>query len=272
MKELTMNNYIKSPFNYTGTKYPELEELYSRFPKDCDTLVDLFCGGGSVFMNSSFKHIIANDIITDLIGFYKELNTKQLDEILEKCKEYSVSKDDQDGYNKLRAEYNENPDPYRFFVLCSSCTNNMMRFNKQFKFNQTFGKRCINDNTVEKLKLYQERMKTFDSLLFTNQNFDNVFIPQNAFVYLDPPYLITEAGYNCYWSKELEEKLYNFILDLDKNGVKFGLSNMAIHKGVANEYLKKLMNFNWHRIESFNNKAKKQSNVEESVEVFICNY
>ena len=50
MKGLTMSNYIKSPFNYTGTKYPELEELYSHFPKDCDTLVDLFCGGGSVFM------------------------------------------------------------------------------------------------------------------------------------------------------------------------------------------------------------------------------
>jgi DNA adenine methylase Dam len=267
-----MANYLKSPFNYTGTKYPELEELYSYFPTNCETLVDLFCGGGSVFINSSFEHVIANDVITDLIGFYKELNTKPIEDILEKCKEYSISKNDQVGYNNLRADYNKDPDPYKFFVLCSSCTNNMMRFNKKFKFNQTFGKRCINDNTIEKLKGYQKQMKKFKSLTFTNVNFDKVSIPNNAFVYLDPPYFITEAGYNCYWSEKLEEKLYDFILDLDKNNVKFGLSNMVFHKGVTNDYLKKLAGFNWHRIQSFNNKAKKQSKVDESVEVFICNY
>ena len=65
-------------------------------------------------------------------------------------------------------------DPFKFFSLCSSCTNNMMRFNKKFLFNQTFGKRSINDNTIQKLKDYSERIKSFDSIEQFDSQFDIV--------------------------------------------------------------------------------------------------
>lgn len=97
-------------------------------------------GGGSVSVNSNFKYIVCNDIITDLISFYNELYTKNINDVLNVLNELKLDKEDQNAYNNFRDDYNANPDPYKFFALCSSCTNNMMRFNKQFKFNQTFGK------------------------------------------------------------------------------------------------------------------------------------
>ena len=266
--------YLKSPFNYTGTKYFELEELYQYFPKDTDTIIDLFCGGGSVFINSSYKNVVANDIIKPLISFYNELKDKGIIYVVNELLKYKISKDNQEQYLELRKSFNDEGaiNPYKFFTLCSSCTNNMMRFNKKFLFNQTFGKRCVNENTILKLKGYSDKINTFNSIKFINKQFYDVDIPNNSFVYLDPPYLITEAGYNCYWSKELEEKLYDYLVDLDKQNIKWGISNMLSHKGVDNPYINKIMNFNIHKIYSFQNKAAKQSNANESTEVFITNF
>lgn len=147
-----------------------------------------------------------------------------------------------------------------------------MRFNKKFQFNQTFGERSINQNIIEKLYHYSEKIKSIDKMNFFNKNYYDVSIPQNSFVYLDPPYLITEAGYNHYWSEQLQIKLYNYLFNLNEKGIKFGLSNMLYHKGVKNQHLDKLKQFNFHIIENFQNKAKKKSKSEESIQVFICNY
>lgn len=267
-------DFLKSPFNYTGTKFFELEELFQYFPKDCDTIVDLFCGGGSVFINAPYKNVIANDIIKPLILFYIVLKDYDIETILKILEEVKIPKDDQEEFLRVRKTFNDEGaiNPFTFFSLCSSCTNNMMRFNKKFLFNQTFGKRSINDNTIQKLKDYSQRIKEFDSIKFTNKQYYDVEIPDNSFVYLDPPYLITEAGYNCYWSKELEEKLYIFLWDLNERGVKWGMSNMLSHKGVNNPFIDKILSFNVHKIESFKNKAAKQSKAEESTEVFITNF
>lgn len=265
-------SFLKSPFNYTGSKYPQLEQLYSYFPKDCTTLVDLFCGGGSVFVNSSFQNIIINDIITDLTDFYYQLRTKQWSCILQNVLKYKINPNNQEEFVSLRQSYNKQKNCYKFFGLCSSCTNNMMRFNKKFQFNQTFGRRTINDNTIKKLFDYYNKIKSINSLRIFNKNFHDIEIQKDFFVYLDPPYLITQAGYNHYWSKQHQNKLYDYIIDLDNNGIKFGLSNMLYHKGIKNQNLDKLKKFNLHIIQSFQNKAKKKSKTEESVQIFITNY
>lgn len=38
--------FIKSPLNYTGGKFKLLPQLLDVFPKDIETFVDLFAGGG----------------------------------------------------------------------------------------------------------------------------------------------------------------------------------------------------------------------------------
>ena len=75
----------------------------------------------------------------------------------------------------MRSEFNEkgSVDPYQFFCLVVSCTNNMIRWNKKFQFNQTFGKRTYNKNTEEKLIEYFNRIKELN-VKFTNYTYTDL--------------------------------------------------------------------------------------------------
>ena len=44
------NNYIQSPLNYTGGKYKLLNQLVPLFPKNINTFIDLFGGGGATYV------------------------------------------------------------------------------------------------------------------------------------------------------------------------------------------------------------------------------
>ena len=146
----------------------------------------------------------------------------------------------------------------------------MIRFNKEFKFNQTFGKRTFNDSTKEKLTIFHEKLKDKE-VTFLNQSYEQVDIPDNSFVYIDPPYLITEAGYNAYWSKKNEENLYNLLESLDKRNIKFMLSNVAVHKGVENPHLDKLNKYKIVPIHmDYNNVSR--AGESASSEIIVMNY
>ena len=101
--ELKDNNiFAKSPLNYTGGKYRLLPQFENLFPKDIDTFVDFFCGGGNVAINSNAKKIIAIDKETNLIKIlelfknhdYMDIVNK-LDSIIEK---YNLSNTYKNGY------------------------------------------------------------------------------------------------------------------------------------------------------------------------------
>lgn len=131
--------YIEPPFNYTGSKYKLLNQLLPEFDYSKNTFIDMFAGGGSVFSNiaNKFDKLIVNDIIKDLIGIYEELIKS--DDIIEKTKNLCPEKTDNEQFIKLRDSYNLEPSPEKLWALILSSTNNMIRFNKKFKYNQTFG-------------------------------------------------------------------------------------------------------------------------------------
>jgi DNA adenine methylase Dam len=269
---------LKSPTNYAGSKDKLMSQLLKYFPEDVDTFYDVFCGGLSVSINSPYQRIIANDIITPLIQFYQSLYFMSIndwsDKEIEIIKSFKIDKTSKEQFLKVREEFNVDGNPYKFFALISSCTNNMMRFNKRFKFNQTFGERTINDNTIQKLNDYCKVMKN-KNFTFTNLSYPELFkqFPpnQNDFVYLDPPYLISEAGYNAYWSKELEEGLYKLLDELDSKGVKFMMSNVSKHKGKENPHLDKIKKFNIIELDfDYEKVARKKGS--DSQEIIVMNF
>jgi len=271
---------LKSPTNYAGSKDKLMSQLLKYFPEDVDTFYDVFCGGLSVSINSPYQRIIANDIITPLIQFYQSLYFMSIndwsDKEIEIIKSFKIDKTSKEQFLKVREEFNVDGNPYKFFALISSCTNNMMRFNKRFKFNQTFGERTINDNTIQKLNDYCKVMKN-KNFTFTNLSYPELFkqFPpnQNDFVYLDPPYFqIAEAGYNAYWSKELEEGLYTLLDDLNEKNIRFALSGMSVHKGKTNPFLHKLEKFKIIELEHNYEKVARKKQNGESKEILITNY
>jgi len=276
-------NVINSPFNFTGSKSKLFECLSGHFPDEkIYHLWDLFCGGGGMFINTTELpnppvNVYANDIITPMMDIYHILNSKDWPDIFDMIHYHDDSitelRTDQNLYNAIRKRYNDTKDPVLFLLLVSACTNNMMRFNKKFEFNQTWGKRTYNKSTEEKLLEYWKRIQKM-SVTFYNKEFYDIYIPEDegTFVYLDPPYMITEAGYNAYWSEEHEQKLYDYIDDLHKRGVNFMLSNVSEHKGRKNPFM--------HRVEKYNvidvssemyGKVSRKGN-PNSKEIIVVNY
>ena len=70
MKVQILLEFLPSPLNYTGSKYRLLSQLLPHFPS-VNVCYDLFCGGGSVSLNVGYDKVIANDVITPLIRFYR---------------------------------------------------------------------------------------------------------------------------------------------------------------------------------------------------------
>lgn len=201
-----------------------------------------------------------------LVNIQKQLLLEP-EKIINLTKQLAVDKEDKDGFLELRKSYNDHKSPEKLWALMLCCTNNMMRFNKKFEFNQTFGKRSWNDNTTKKVEIYVEHISQFkNKIQFTSTNFYNITVSKPSMVYLDPPYLETEAGYNNYWSRELDKKLYDYIINLDKYGSSFALSGvLGEHKnGKRSELIDKLVKDFNHKILDHNYEKVSRNELHKS--------
>ena len=98
-------------------------------------------------------------------------------------------------------------------------------------------------------------------------------IGKDDYVLLDPPYLISQSEYNKLWNENHEKQLYRLLDELDKQGIKFGITNLVYHKGKTNKIFDK-----WSKTYfafeissnyiSFNDNTVKAG----SKEVFVTNY
>ena len=250
------NMPVNSPFNYKGNKFNLLPQLISHLPESTEsmTLIDLFSGSGTVSFNlaSRFRQVISNEYIGDIQRIQNVLMNGSDGEFLNliNClKQFSSS--DYAMYQRLRDDYNVymtadftgrsdyirnrngflNEKAYRLYGLMLSCTNNMMRFNRNGLFNQTCGKRMYNESTEKKLIEWRNLLKTIHNVTISVGDFEkctaNIENNKDAFFYADPPYSNTEAGYNAFWKKDDDERLFNFIMKYPD--AKWMISGTEIH-------------------------------------------
>jgi len=273
---------INTPLNYTGSKFKLLPQILPLMDYNKQCFIDIFAGGGSVYTNVMDKYdiIIANDIIKDLMLIQKTLIKGNAQNFLNKVKKYChpVSTIEiiqgKNAYNQLRENYNTLGDPARLMALMLTCTNNMLRFNKKFKFNQTYGKRNWNRNTDKKVEAYLNHVRSYNAdIRFGAKHFSKLKPNENCMIYLDPPYFNTEAGYNCYWSKEDEELLYDYVLDLDRVGSSFMLSGTLKHDGKVSILLSKLIKDGFKKVNlELNYNKVSRKGLKETQEIVIMNY
>ncbi len=274
-----MSNYINPPFNFTGSKFKLLPQLLPHFDYSKSNFIDLFCGGGSVYCNvlDQYKEILVNDRIEDLIKIH-QLLILDTDNFISSIKRLCIAKDDLNGYLKLREDYNLNKSPEKLYTLMLSSHNNLMRFNKNFQFNQHFGKRTFNKKTQEKIDRFVSHVKFyFNKINYSNKEFYEVTIDniEDTMCYLDPPYINTEAGYNSYWSLEHEQKLENYIEFINDNGGSFCLSGLiGRHKNnKESELINKLVKkYNSIILNGDYEKVARIKKSKESKEIIIKNY
>lgn len=278
--------YVKSPLNYTGGKYKLLPQLLELFPKQVNTFVDLFAGGGNVSVNVKAEKVVFNDLMWQVPEMLQEFKKIGVEESLRKIdgyiSSYDLSKENKEGYLALRELYNKGKsDPLMLYTLICYSFNNQIRFNNKGAYNMPFGKdrSSFNPTLREKFIIFVQRLQSME-IQFSSKDFKELDLDtlgENDFVYCDPPYLITVASYNENggWGEQAERDLLAKLDTLDKAGVKFGLSNVFESKGKENIILKEwAKGYTVHYLDhTYSNcsyhKKDKQS---KDIEVFITNY
>ena len=298
---------IKSPLNFTGGKYKLLPQLLPLFPKDVSTFIDLFCGGCNVGINAIAENIICNDIDSNLIGLFSFFKEKTYEDLYPNIQEiltnYNLSDSEKNGYSyyncssaaglgnynrkgflDLRTTFNSltKTDETYFlylYILIVYSFNNQIRFNSAGKFNLPVGKRDFKIRMQNKLKKFISIIKE-KNITFSNQYFSNIKIEnldKNAFIYADPPYLITCATYNeKSWNENEEKNLLAYLDELEKNGIRFALSNVLSTDNKKNTILHEWLNnrkYNCHHLNfSYKNSNYHKKNISKTDEVLITNY
>ncbi|MDR2425961.1 MAG: Dam family site-specific DNA-(adenine-N6)-methyltransferase [Endomicrobium sp.] len=304
---------IKSPLNYTGNKSRFLVQLLPRFPQKVNRFVDMCCGGASVGLNVNAKYVICfdnNKKVIDLLQTLSFLSEKTIvDKVEEFINEFNLSDNynkgyaiyrkyirdnnglkqyNAEGYAKLRSFYNDKglntkrDNDVCLFTLLVFCFNNDLRFNSAGKFNMPVGKTDFNESIRKKLNSFKHGTSE-KSINFIQGDFKilkEFGLRRDIFVYIAPPYLITNAVYNesgSKWDKIKEVELLSVLSYLDDKGIRFALSNV-LRKGekentILSSWVKK-NKFNTHyinyhyRSSSYNKKDR--ATPEE--EVLITNY
>ena len=276
---------IKSPLNYIGGKYKLLPQILPLFPEHINTFVDLFAGGLDVSINVKAKHVICNDINNYVIGLFEYFQQYTIEELINNIhgviNEYGLTKQNREGYNALREEFNRTRSSLHLFLLVCYGFNHQFRFNNNGDFNNSFGinRSSYNANTERNLRQLHEAIQGFEYHIGNFKQFDLEFMAPGDFLYADPPYLISCGSYNDGkrgfegWSPDDDLALFEKLDNLNQRGISFAMSNVTRHKGEVNEPLIAWSNnYNIHYINADYSNSNYQATESETIEVLITNY
>lgn len=304
-KDIKKEISYRSPLFYVGDKYKLMPEIKKYMPDNIINYVEPFVGGGSSFLNVKAKNYIVNDIDTSIISIHEMLKGYSKDkekffdkafkminhyglscsynghlvpeELKHKYKKTYYAKYNKDAYIKLRNDYNKDQnDTLKLYLLLIYGFNHMTRFNSKGQFNLPVGNVDFNSNVYNSLNYYFDYLKRI-KIKYSNLDYkkflNSLSLSENDYVLLDPPYLISQSEYNKLWSEKDEKELYKLLDELDKKGIRFGITNLVYHKGNKNIIFEKwskkysVYEINSNYI-SFNDNTIKAG----SKEVFVTNY
>ena len=275
------NNELVAPFvKWVGGKRQLLKEITPLIPKDANLYCEPFLGGGAVLFSTQPQNAVINDLNRELMLVYRIVrdNVEALISVLET---YQNTKE---CFYKIRAldrdksAYQLIPDiekAARTLYLNKTCFNGLFRVNAKGEFNTAFGRyknpSIVNAPTLRAVSVYLNE----NNIQILNEDFSDVLqrVPENSFVYLDPPYdpasnTANFTKYNsCGFSRDDQIRLKTQCDELTRRGVKFLLSNSATAfiKDLYHDYAVTSV----YSKRSVNSDANKRGAVEE---VLVRNY
>lgn len=253
----------ESPLNYIGSKARIIKEIKAYSNTHYKQFLDAFGGGFNVGINMGQVPVIYNDInwfVKDLIESFKKNDTYDYILYMRRIiSKFGLEKANTESYQKARDYYNsfsiENRDPRLLFVIILYGYQQQIRFNGSHEFNNPVGMRWFNDKVLEKMVSFSRVIKEGNFSFYCDSYLDfEERIDESTFVYLDPPYMLTNGSYNDGkrgfkgWNKDLESELFEFLNRLNARNVHFMLSYVVEHKGKKNSDLIQLATENNYNI------------------------
>ena len=280
-----MNKYIKSPINYVGNKYKLLNQIIPLFPDDINTFVDVFGGSGTVLINTKAKNYIYNDINNYVSSIFKGLVSNETNDVIHRIdsiiSEYSLSKTNKEGFDKLRDDYNNGRNDWiTLYTLMCHSFNHQFRFNNNHKYNSSFGKNRSYFSDRQREDLYAMKQKINGNVIVMSKSFIDIDYSEftdNDLLYFDPPYFNSVGNYNDGkrgfegWTEMHEKKLLEILDDLNNQGTRFSLSNNLKYDNPILDKWKDKYNIHYLDGDYVNCNYQKKDRSKD-VEVLITNY
>jgi DNA adenine methylase len=271
---------------WAGGKRRLAREIISHFPREFNTYIEPFFGGGAVFLQLNPSEANISDANAGLINLYKHVKDHrvQLERSLTRLeREYnSLMPTDQEAlYYKIRERFNsEDRSGLRkardFVFLNKTGFNGMYRESKAGKMNIPFGKKAS-------VRLFSKKNFLQVSCMLKNKKID-VADYQDAvsraksgdLIYLDPPYLpvSSTSSFTAYHSLdfklEQQNELASIIKELDSRGVFIVLSN-SFHGDIADLYKNDFPNFEIFEIQAARSIGASAASRGKTLEYLITN-
>ena len=243
----------ESPLNYIGSKARVIPAIRENLPSDIDDFIDAFGGGFNVGINIRSESVVYNEynhFVKELIESFWQYDTFSYIVYMKKIiRRFELEPGRKDAYLNVRDYYNSLPedkrDPRLLLVVILYSFQQQIRFNSNHGFNNPVGMRWFNDNLLEKLISFSRRIKELN-VCFSCADYTDTFRyvdDGHTFVYLDPPYMLTNGSYNDGkrgfkgWDVSQEAALFEFLDKLNHEGSRFMLSYVLEHKGKVNQNL-----------------------------------
>lgn len=247
--------------------------------------VDVFGGSGTVLINTRAEYYLYNDINPYVASIFEGLVTEDTDEVVNKIEniisEYSLSKTNKEGFEKLRDDYNNGKNDWiTLYTLMCHSFNHQFRFNNQHQYNSSFGKNRSYFSDRQRKDLYDMKKTINTDIAVVSKSFvdiDYSDFDENDLLYFDPPYFNSVGNYNDGkrgfegWTEQHEKQLLELLDKLNEQGTRFALSNNLKYENPMLEKWKEkyivhflkgdYVNCNYHKIDR-----------SKDCEVLITNY
>lgn len=231
---------IAPVLKWAGGKRQLLDTLIPLVPKDYSVYCEPFVGGGALFFALQPQSACINDVNHELIRVYTVIKN-DVDVLIEQLKQFQNNKDQ---FYEIRS-WDRNKDKYthlsdiekaaRIIYLNKTCFNGLFRVNASGEFNVPFGNyanpNIVNEPVLRAISFYFNNSE----IVFNAVDYAEILknLPDNAFVYLDPPYdpVSVTANFTSYtkdgFSRDEQIRLRKCCDELNERGIKFMLSNSA---------------------------------------------
>lgn len=192
LKRDTIKPFKQQLLKWIGNKQRFAHEIVNTFPDSFNNYYEPFLGSGAVLATLNPKSAYASDVFDPLIEIWKTLksNPTLLKEWYRERWEIAHGGTKVDGYEKIKASYNENPNAADFLFLTRSCYGGVIRFRKTDGYMSTpcGAHEPINpESFYKRVDEWHERVKntTFEKLDYKDAMRR---AKRGDMVYCDPPY------------------------------------------------------------------------------------
>jgi DNA adenine methylase len=190
---------MKPVVKWVGGKRQLLSQISEKIPKKYSTYVEPFFGGGALFFSMQPENAIINDYNQSLMNVYVQIKNN-LSELIKNLEQLNAEYVDLAYYIKNREEFNKQKTLKQFDAkhaayfmwLNKHSFNGVYRENSKGLYNVPFNKKEGYFNAIDVNNLTDiHNMFNSNNVNIMAGDYEDACknLPDNSFVYLDPPYV-----------------------------------------------------------------------------------